>query len=38
MSLVNQRWFDENQIHIPIHDKLTDFHVNTIVENIRSGW
>ena len=37
-SLINQRYFDENQIHIPIHDKLSDEDVNKIIETIKSGW
>lgn len=37
-SLINQRYFDENQIHIPIHDKLLDEDVNKIIKTIKSGW
>jgi len=37
-SLTNQRYFDDNQIHIPIHDKLLDEDVNKIIETIKSGW
>jgi perosamine synthetase len=36
-SLVNQRYFDENQIHIPIHDKLTDDDINLIIKTIKNG-
>lgn len=37
-NLVNQRFFDENQIHIPINDTLSSENINYIVENIKSGW
>jgi len=37
-SLINQRYFDDNQIHIPIHDKLSDEDVNKIIETIKNGW
>lgn len=37
-SLINQRYFDDNQIHIPIHDKLSDEDVNKIINVIKSGW
>ncbi len=38
MSLVNQRWFDDNQIHIPIHADLTDEDVDLIINTIVTGW
>lgn len=38
MSLINQRWFDENQIHIPIHNDLSDNDVELIIDTIKSGW
>jgi perosamine synthetase len=37
-SLEGQRYFDENQIHIPIHSDLTDEDVSLIVDTIKSGW
>lgn len=36
-SLINQRHFDEHQIHIPIHDKLTDDDINLIIKTIKNG-
>lgn len=38
MNLVNQRKFDETQIHIPIHDGLTDEDVDKIINVIKGGW
>lgn len=38
LSLINQREFDKTQIHIPIHDGLTDDNVNKIIKTIKSGW
>jgi len=37
-SLLNQRWFDDNQIHIPIHNDLTDEDIELIITTIKSGW
>jgi perosamine synthetase len=37
-SLVNQRYFDDNQIHLPINDLLTDDDINKIIKTIRLGW
>jgi perosamine synthetase len=34
-DLTNQRWFDNHQIHIPIHDALTDKQVETIIKTIK---
>jgi perosamine synthetase len=34
-DLPNQRIFDEYQIHIPIHDALTDKQVETIIKTIK---
>ncbi len=34
-GLVNQRAFDERQVHIPIHDALTDQQVEKIIDNVR---
>jgi perosamine synthetase len=37
-DLVNQAKFDETQIHIPIHDGLTDETVDYIISVIKKGW
>lgn len=37
-DLVNQRLFDDNQIHIPINDTLTYENIDYIIKNIKSGW
>jgi perosamine synthetase len=37
-SLINQRWFDNNQIHIPINSDLSDEDVELIINTIKSGW
>lgn len=37
-ELTNQRIFDKNQIHIPIHDNLTDENISHIVNTIKEGW
>jgi perosamine synthetase len=37
-SLLNQRKFDDSQIHIPIHSDLTDEEVNHIIKTIKHGW
>ncbi len=37
-DLKNQAKFDETQIHIPIHDALTDENVNYIISSIQKGW
>lgn len=37
-SLVNQRKFDNTQIHIPCNDELTDEDVQKIISTIKSGW
>ena len=37
-SLIGQRYFDANQIHIPLHDALTDADVELIVKSIKQGW
>jgi perosamine synthetase len=37
-SLINQRYFDDNQIHIPIHDKLSDEEIDKIIGVIKKGW
>lgn len=38
MSLSGQRYFDDNQIHIPINNDLTDEDVDKIISTIKSGW
>jgi perosamine synthetase len=37
-SLINQRKFDNSQIHIPIHDDLSNKDVDKIINTIKSGW
>jgi perosamine synthetase len=37
-ELVNQRRFDETQIHIPLHDALSSEQVEYIIEAITQGW
>lgn len=37
-DLVGQTYFDEHQVHIPVHDSLTDDDVELIVKTIREGW
>lgn len=37
-ELTNQRKFDETQIHIPIHDGLTDENIKHIINTIKKGW
>jgi perosamine synthetase len=37
-DLINQRYFDENQIHIPINDKIFEEDIQKIVKVIKSGW
>ena len=38
LELNNQRWFDETQVHIPMHDDLTIEQVVYIVDAIKQGW
>ncbi|RAK65777.1 DegT/DnrJ/EryC1/StrS family aminotransferase [Hymenobacter edaphi] len=38
MELRNQRRFDDTQIHIPLHDALTDRAVDHIIAVIKQGW
>lgn len=38
MELTQQRRFDETQIHIPLHDALTDEQVDYIIQVISAGW
>ena len=37
-DLTNQRFFDDNQIHLPINEKLTDDNINLIIKTIKNGW
>ncbi|WP_167852202.1 DegT/DnrJ/EryC1/StrS family aminotransferase [Hymenobacter elongatus] len=37
-DLVNQRRFDETQIHLPLHDDLTSEQVGYIIDLITQGW
>ena len=37
-DLINQARFDETQIHIPIHDALTDQDLAHIIGTIQKGW
>jgi perosamine synthetase len=37
-ELANQRFWDSNQIHIPINDELTDDDIIKIVSIIKEGW
>jgi perosamine synthetase len=37
-NLINQARFDETQIHIPMHDALTDESVDYIIHSIQQGW
>ena len=38
IGLINQRKFDETQIHIPIHDAVTIEQANYIIDQIKLGW
>jgi perosamine synthetase len=37
-NLIEQRRFDESQIHIPIHDDVTIEKANYIINQIKKGW
>lgn len=37
-TLTNQRFFDENQIHLPINDSFTLGDVRYIIDTIKKGW
>lgn len=37
-QLINQRRFDETQIHIPIHDAISDEDAEYIISTIKKGW
>jgi perosamine synthetase len=37
-SLVNQKLFDETQIHIPLHAGIDEEKASYIVESIKKGW
>lgn len=38
LELSGQRYFDDNQIHIPIHADLSDEDVYVIINHIKTGW
>lgn len=38
IDLPNQRRFDETQIHIPMHDALTDEQISYIIDSVKKGW
>lgn len=38
LELSKQRYFDATQIHIPLHDGLTDEQVDYIIQVINAGW
>ncbi|MBF9143441.1 DegT/DnrJ/EryC1/StrS family aminotransferase [Hymenobacter properus] len=38
MDLVQQRRFDETQVHVPLHDDLTAEQVDYIIRTIKQGW
>jgi perosamine synthetase len=38
MGLIGQRYFDDNQIHIPINNSLSIENVDYIVNKIKEGW
>lgn len=37
-GLLNQERFNDDQINIPIHDKLSDNDINYIINSIKKGW
>lgn len=37
-DLPNQALFDQTQIHIPLHDALTDENIGYIIKSIKQGW
>ena len=37
-DLLSQDRFDQSQIHIPLHDALSDEDVSIIVDSIKKGW
>jgi perosamine synthetase len=37
-ALINQRRFDESQIHIPMHGSLSTEQTEFIIETIKKGW
>ena len=37
-DLINQRFFDKNQIHLPINDQLSNDQINYIINSVTSGW
>ncbi|MGQ9864485.1 MAG: DegT/DnrJ/EryC1/StrS family aminotransferase [Bacteroidia bacterium] len=37
-TLEQQALFDKTQVHIPVHEKLTDEEVDYIIQTIKKGW
>ena len=37
-GLCGQEEFNEHQVAIPVHDRLTDEDVDTIISTVKSGW
>ena len=37
-SLVNQKKFNETQVHIPLHSSMNDEEVQQVIEIIKKGW
>lgn len=37
-SLINQKRFDETQIHIPLHSTMTDEQTEHVIKAIKKGW
>jgi len=37
-NLVNQKRFEETQVHIPLHSCMTNEQVEIVVDAIKKGW
>jgi perosamine synthetase len=37
-NLPNQKWFNERQVSIPVHESLRDCDIELIVKSIKEGW
>jgi perosamine synthetase len=37
-DLVNQTWFNERQVAIPLHAELTESQIRKVISAIKSGW
>ena len=37
-SLINQKKFDETQVHIPLHSGMNDAQVDEVINAIKKGW